>query len=151
MATIRRRKSTWQVQIRRQGHQLSRTFHLKADAERWARQREAELDRGGLPSDSRRLRTHTLADLLRRVDLAVGAALSRHYFGLITRLVRNEEVRGSTPLGSTSPHNHQAKKLRLCRSMIPKKLALGLDPRVDTGFRKRSCPNNRLKRNTEST
>src|ERR1700745_376352 len=53
MATIRRRKSTWQVQIRRQGHQLSRTFRLRADAELWARQVEAELDRGGLPSDSR--------------------------------------------------------------------------------------------------
>ena len=66
MATIRRRKSTWQVQIRRQGHQLSRTFRLRADAELWARQVEAELDRGGLPSDSRVLRSHTLADLLKR-------------------------------------------------------------------------------------
>ena len=55
MATIRRRKSTWQVQIRRQGHQLSRTFRLRADAELWARQAEAELDRGGLPVDSRML------------------------------------------------------------------------------------------------
>jgi hypothetical protein len=27
---------------------------------------------------------------------------------------------------------------------IPKKLALGLDPRVITGFRKRSCAKNRL-------
>jgi integrase len=66
MATIRRRKSRWQVQIRRQGHQLSRTFRLRADAQLWARQAEAELDRGGLPTDSRRLRAHTLADLLRR-------------------------------------------------------------------------------------
>jgi integrase len=67
MATIRRRKSTWQVQIRRQGHApLSRTFHLRADAELWARQTEAELDRGGLPVDSRMLRSHTLADLLKR-------------------------------------------------------------------------------------
>ena len=66
MAAIRRRKSTWQVQIRRQGHQLSRTFRLRADAELWARQQEAELDRGGLPVDSRTLRSHTLADLLNR-------------------------------------------------------------------------------------
>ena len=66
MATIRRRKSTWQAQIRRQGHQLSRTFRLRADAELWARQAEAELDRGGLPVDSRVLRSHTLADLLKR-------------------------------------------------------------------------------------
>ncbi len=67
MASIRRRKNAWQVQIRRQGHSpLSRTFRLRADAELWARQTEAELDRGGLPVDSRVLRSHTLADLLKR-------------------------------------------------------------------------------------
>jgi hypothetical protein len=66
MATIRRRNSTWQVQVRRQGRQLSRTFRLRADAELWARQVEAELDRSGLPMDSRTLRAHTLADLLKR-------------------------------------------------------------------------------------
>jgi integrase len=71
MATIRRRKSTWQVQIRRRGHQVSRTFRLRTDAELWARQVEAELDRGGLPTDSRRLRAHTLADLLRRYEAEV--------------------------------------------------------------------------------
>jgi len=71
MATIRRRKSTWQVQIRRRGHQVSRTFHLRADAELWTRQEEAELDRGGLPTDSRKLRTHTLADLLRRYEAEI--------------------------------------------------------------------------------
>jgi integrase len=67
MATIRRRKTTWQVQIRRQGHSpLSRTFRLRADAELWARQTEAEIDRGGLPIDSRVLRSLTVADLLNR-------------------------------------------------------------------------------------
>ena len=71
MATIRRRKSRWQVQIRRQGHQSSRTFRLRTDAKLWARQVEAELDRGGLPTDSRRLRSHTLADLLRRYEAEV--------------------------------------------------------------------------------
>src|SRR5262245_8322062 len=67
MASIRRRKSTWQAQVRRQGYApLSRTFHLRADAELWARQTEAELDRGGLPVDSRVLRSHTLTHLLER-------------------------------------------------------------------------------------
>jgi integrase len=67
MATIRRRGSTWQVQIRRHGHApLSRTFRLKSDAELWARQKEAQLDRGELPVDTRVLRSHTLADLLER-------------------------------------------------------------------------------------
>ena len=71
MATIRRRKSRWQVQVRRQGHQVSRTFRLRADPELWARQAEAELDRGGLPVDSRRLRSHTLAELLKRYGAEV--------------------------------------------------------------------------------
>ena len=67
MATIRRRGATWQVQVRRQGHAtLSRTFRLKADAEQWARQKEAEIDRGELPVDTRVLRSHTLAHLLER-------------------------------------------------------------------------------------
>jgi integrase len=67
MATIRRRGTTWQVQIRRHGHaQLSRTFRLKSDAELWAREKEAQLDRSELPVDTRVLRSHTLADLLER-------------------------------------------------------------------------------------
>ena len=67
MASIRRRKSKWQAQVRRLGHPpLTRTFHLRADAELWSRQTEAQLDRGGLPMDSRSLRSHTLADLLER-------------------------------------------------------------------------------------
>jgi integrase len=67
MATIRRRGSTWQVQVRRQGHAtLSRTFRLKADAEQWARQKEAEIDRGEMPVDTRVLRAHILAHLLER-------------------------------------------------------------------------------------
>jgi hypothetical protein len=33
----------------------------------------------------------------------------------------------------------------------PEKLALGLDPRVDTGFRKRSCSNNKRAVATDGT
>src|SRR5580704_19616116 len=35
-------------------------------------------------------------------------------------------------------------------SMIPKKPALGLDPGVGTGFRKRSCSNNTIERDDDS-
>jgi len=72
MATIRKRGTTWQVQIRRQGHAtLSRTFRHKADAELWSRQREAQIDRGEIPVDSRVLRAHTLADLLERYAVTI--------------------------------------------------------------------------------
>ena len=72
MATIRRRGTTWQVQVRRQEHAtLSRTFRLKADAEQWARQKEAEIDRGELASSR-----HTHAALQRDADLAAGHCLT---------------------------------------------------------------------------
>lgn len=67
MATIRRCKSAWQAQVRRQGHSpLSRTFRLSAGAELWARQTGPELDCSGLTLGSRLLRSYTLADLLKR-------------------------------------------------------------------------------------
>ena len=84
MASIRRRGATWQVQVRRRGlRPLTRTFRLKGDAELWARQREAELDRGDLPVDHRALRSIKLAHLLERYRDTVtprkrGAAQERY-------------------------------------------------------------------------
>ena len=48
MATIRERGSyQWQAQIHRKGQSPQyKTFNNKADAEKWARQVEAEMDRG---------------------------------------------------------------------------------------------------------
>jgi integrase len=72
MATIRRRGNTWQVQVRRQGFPpLSRTFKRKADADQWARHKEAEIDRGELPADHRALRLLTLGALLERYGAMV--------------------------------------------------------------------------------
>jgi hypothetical protein len=72
MATIRRRGATWQVQVRRPGRPtLSRAFGLKADGRQWARQKEAEIDRGELPVDTRLRRSHTLAQLLERYAVTV--------------------------------------------------------------------------------
>jgi hypothetical protein len=51
MATIRRRGTTWQVQVRRQGHStLSRTFRLKADAEQTAGWDESMTVRASKPA-----------------------------------------------------------------------------------------------------
>ena len=47
MATIRKRGSKWQVQIRRNGHSaISKSFLAKEDAVRWGREQERRLDRG---------------------------------------------------------------------------------------------------------
>jgi len=88
------------VQVRRLGHAtLSRTFRLKADAEQWARQKEAEIDRGELPVDTRMLRSHTLAQLLERYSATVvprkrGAHRERYMVRVVLR----------HPLGRLSLH-----------------------------------------------
>ena len=64
MATIRKRDTSWQVQVRRAGYpHCTRTFRLKADAEHWGRLVEAEIDRGDLPVGRQALRGRSLADL----------------------------------------------------------------------------------------
>ena len=53
MATIRKRKGKWQVQVRHLGHnQISKTFLRKQEAEQWARELEVSFDQGSLASRS---------------------------------------------------------------------------------------------------
>ena len=67
MATIRKRRDKWQVQIRRRGMSpVSRSFLIRKDAYTWARQVEVEADKGGLPSDPRALEKVTLGELVTR-------------------------------------------------------------------------------------
>ena len=64
MATFRKRVSSWEVQIRRQGHpSITRSFKSKPDAQIWARQIEAQIDRSELPHRYRDSQRHTLGDL----------------------------------------------------------------------------------------
>jgi hypothetical protein len=45
MATIRKRKSGWNVQVRRMGYApRSKTFRTKPEAQAWARQQEVLMD-----------------------------------------------------------------------------------------------------------
>jgi hypothetical protein len=61
MATIRKRRTKWQVQIRRVGaRHISRSFTVRRDAEAWARQMEVQVDRRDLPSDPKTLQRVTL-------------------------------------------------------------------------------------------
>lgn len=67
MASLRFRNGKWQVQVRRHGHTpQAKSFQSKSDAQRWARQIEAELDRTLIPNDVRSLNTITVAQLLTR-------------------------------------------------------------------------------------
>jgi integrase len=67
MATIRKRGTKWQVQVRRKGSPpLSRSFLHKADAQTWARQLELQADRGDLIPKATVLNQLTVGDLIRR-------------------------------------------------------------------------------------
>lgn len=67
MASVRKRNDKWQAQVRRIGHTpRSKTFINRADALRWIRQTEQELDRAALAYDPSILERMTVADLLLR-------------------------------------------------------------------------------------
>ena len=67
MATIRKRRDKWQVQIRRAGvRPFSKSFAVRKDAVAWARQMEVQADRADLPADPAALQKVTLGDLVRR-------------------------------------------------------------------------------------
>jgi hypothetical protein len=56
----------WRVLVRRQGHSLSRTFRLKAEAEAWAAKQENRIGRGEKPSKKPVTSRETLGDLPQR-------------------------------------------------------------------------------------
>lgn len=107
MATLRKRGTKWQVQVRREGHSLSRTFHLKEDALRWAREQELSIDRGALISSgtakSSATTSLTLSDVLGRYQRDVLPA--KRSAGLIEgyhlRAVLRHEI-AATPLSEVT-------------------------------------------------
>jgi hypothetical protein len=67
MATIRKRGTKWQVQIRRHGFpSIARSFSKKSDAAEWARHWEAKADRNELPANTKILDSISLGDLVQR-------------------------------------------------------------------------------------
>ena len=66
MASFRQRGSKWQARIKRDGFpDQVKSFEAKAEAERWARSVESEMDRGSYVSYTEAQKT-TLADLIQR-------------------------------------------------------------------------------------
>jgi integrase len=67
MATIRKKRGKWHVQIRRKGSpQLSRTFLRKIDGVQWANEFEARVERKDLPTISEQLDGLKVSDLIIR-------------------------------------------------------------------------------------
>lgn len=66
MATLRKRSSGhWQARVRKANQNITKTFINKADAERWAKQTEVELDKGSFVNLGLAERT-TFAEIIER-------------------------------------------------------------------------------------
>ena len=65
MATIRKLRGRWQAQVRRRGMKpRAKSFGSKADAERWARYLETQVDRFGIAPDYKDPRDHDVRPIL---------------------------------------------------------------------------------------
>lgn len=94
MATVSKRVSGYQVQIRRRGFPaVSRMFKTKRDAEAWARQLEGEMDRG-IYLDRTEAENTTLGELLTRYKNEVTPHKKSSYSESkrIERMVRDESI-----------------------------------------------------------
>jgi hypothetical protein len=87
MATIRKHRQKWQVQIRRAGvRPCSKSFQLRKDAEEWAREMERRADREDLPQDTKVLQQTTLRNLVERyVNSATIRKRGAHFEGYVLR------------------------------------------------------------------
>ncbi|GJD55517.1 integrase [Methylobacterium dankookense] len=79
MASIRKLRGRWQAAVRRKGMApRSKSFDTKGEAERWARNLEAELDRCGTLPDTRLAENTTLAQILTRYRSEVSPTKRSH-------------------------------------------------------------------------
>mgnify|MGYP000456311459 CR=1 FL=1 len=75
MATIRKLRGRWQAQVRRRGMKpRAKSFDSKADAEKWARDLESQVDRFGAAPDTKILESTTLGALLERYQREITPA-----------------------------------------------------------------------------
>lgn len=98
MASIDKRRGKWRAQVRREGHQLCKTFLLKADAEAWARDIERDIDKEIDPSVRRVSKKDSFGSL---IDIhiedmeAVNRPLRRSKDAVLKRL---KKELGDTPI-----------------------------------------------------
>ena len=92
MASIRRRNNRWEVRIRRSGQPTqTKTFTLKLDAQKWARETEIALEKGEFLQKPK-LMSMTLEEAVKRYleEVAIhhkGAVSERYRLWCITRLL----------------------------------------------------------------
>ena len=138
MASIAKRASGWQVQIRKQGYQtISKSFTKKSDADVWARITESEMDRGVFIDRSEAERT-TLAYILQKYlaevsirKLGISQERSR-INGLLSHPISNRLL--ATLKSSDFAEYRESRLAVVCGSTVNKELnILGLV--IDTARR----------------
>jgi len=78
MASIVKISVSWHALKRRKDHKgLCKTFQTKAQAEAWARQRKAEIDRGGIVAEPGALRVNDVIQAYRELLDQSGPLLIR--------------------------------------------------------------------------
>jgi integrase len=90
MASIRRRKSGYQVQIRRSHQTLCKTFPNRQDAIRWARHQESQIDLGA----AARTNSPALIEVIERYgrDIAPRQRREENCVGILAKLMRERWV-----------------------------------------------------------
>jgi len=104
MASIRKRGKSWQVQVRsRKAGAIGKSFHRKADAERWAIEQEALMQTGQFAHTQ--TQGLNLGDLMQAYVEKVTPTKkgSAQEFRRITRLMKERDLM-RTPLPSAKPH-----------------------------------------------
>ncbi|MGV3628155.1 MAG: site-specific integrase [Betaproteobacteria bacterium] len=104
MAAIRKRGKSWRVQIRRRSHPPQfKAFDTRAEAEAWARQIEAEMDRGAFVSRVEAEKT-LVADLLDRYEKEITPG-KRSARAEIYRLKMLKDALGRLPVARLRPQD----------------------------------------------
>lgn len=104
MANIRNRNGKWQAQVRRNGHSpRTKSFQSKADAQKWARQMEVDLDSTVFAVDVKVLDQIAVRDLLTRyreevtVSKRGSASENKRIDGFMRQAWANKPLSKATP------------------------------------------------------
>ncbi len=129
MATVRKLRGRWQAQVRRLGMKpRAKSFDSKGEAERWARDLEAQVDRCGSAPDTRVNETTTLGAVMARYAQEVsppkrGAKQEIERLDVLSR----QELAHRTLAGLSSAHiaaYRDARLKRVAPATVVRELAL---------------------------
>lgn len=129
MATIRKHRDKYQVQVRRRGFpSISRSFHQLRDAKEWARQMEVQADRRELEPDRKVLDTISLGALVKRYrDEVVTRKKSKNVETIILNAFLRHPI-CKKPLSRIIPADFASYRDERLSSITPKSLSRQLSP-----------------------